>query len=77
MSEQATIPKPAQILVWSALAVYAVARLCQLYADRLPTLLIVVLHVIPPAVFALVHGRVLYRARGIFGFTALCLAWLG
>jgi uncharacterized membrane protein len=77
VSEQVTIPKPAQILLCAALATYAGARICQLYADRLPTLLIVVLHVIPPAVFALVHGRILYRSRGIFVFTALCLGVAG
>lgn len=31
------------------------------------------LHVIPPAVFALVHGRILYGTKGIATFTAYCL----
>jgi uncharacterized membrane protein len=61
--------------VWGTLLVYVVARICQLYADRLPTLLIVVLHVVPPALFALVHGSFLYRLRGISIFAAFCLGF--
>ena len=60
----------------TASAVYAGARFCQLYADRLPSLLVVVLHVVPPAVFALVHGSLLYR-KGILVFTAICLSVAG
>ena len=66
-----------KILLWTTLAIYLCARICQLYADRLPTLLIVVLHVIPPAVFALVHGSILYRFRGVVVFTAFCLGVAG
>jgi Carotenoid biosynthesis protein len=75
--EDHTIPMPTQIVLWAALAIYAGARMCALCADRLPTLLIVVLHVIPPAVFALVHGSILYRFRGVLVFTALCLGVAG
>jgi uncharacterized membrane protein len=57
------------------LLVYVVARICQLYADRLPTLLIVELHVIPPALFALAHGSVLYRAKGMSIFVIFCLGF--
>ena len=59
--------------LWGMLFVYVMARICQLYADHLPTLLIVVLHVVPPALFALVHGSVLYRPKGISIFAALCV----
>lgn len=61
--------------MWLALVLYALARLCQLYADRLPDLMIVMLHVIPPAVFALLHGSALYRRKGILVFTAFCLGF--
>jgi putative membrane protein len=37
-------------------------------------LAVVALHVIPPAVFALIHGARLYGSRGILIFIALCLA---
>jgi putative membrane protein len=52
---------------------YAVGRICQTYSDRLPTLLIVALHVIPPALFALVHGAALYRVKGIAVFSFFCV----
>ena len=55
------------------MAVYALARVSQLFADRLPVLLIVILHVVPPAVFALAHGSVMYRVRGTLIFTGCCL----
>lgn len=61
------------ILLWIVIAVYAAARLCQLYADILPTLLIVVLHVIPPAIFALLHGRIRYGLKGFSVFVISCL----
>ena len=77
MGEVDTIPRPMQVLLWATIAIYLGARICQLYADRLPTLLIVVLHVVPPAVFALVHGSILYRFRGTLVFTALCLGVAG
>jgi uncharacterized membrane protein len=65
------------VLLWSTLVVYVGARACQLYADRLPSVLIVVLHVVPPAVFALVHGSILYRVRGMLAFTGFCLGVAG
>jgi putative membrane protein len=62
-------------MVWAMLLVYVLARICQVYADRLPTLFIVVLHVVSPALFALAHGSALYRARGIVVFAAFCLGF--
>jgi putative membrane protein len=59
--------------LWITLALYAAARVSQLYADRLPILLIVYLHVVPPAIFAGVHGSLVLGRRGILTFAALCL----
>jgi uncharacterized membrane protein len=70
-----TTTKVRTSLLWAALLLYVLARLCQLYADKLATLLIVVLHVVPPAVFALLHGRLLYRWKGILAFTVCCLGF--
>jgi putative membrane protein len=56
------------------LLLYAAGRVLQLYAGKVPDLLIVVLQVLPPAIFAGVHGSRIYRVRGIFIFVALCLA---
>jgi len=61
--------------LWGMLFLYAMARISQVYADRLPTLLIVILHVVPPALFALAHGSFLYRAKGMAVFAALCLGF--
>lgn len=36
-------------------------------------LAVVALHVIPPAIFALIHGAMVYRLRGILVFLAICL----
>lgn len=77
MYAEAHISRRSKLVLCASLALYVVARLCQLYADRLPTLLIVVLHVIPPAVFALAHGRLLYQSKGILVFTVICLGVSG
>lgn len=64
-------------MLGALLALYVSARVCQLYADRLPTLLIVALHVVPPAIFALVHGSLIYRFKGILVFALVCLSVAG
>src|SRR5580658_11184110 len=56
-----------------ALLLFLVARILQLFAGRVPSLLIVTFHVIPPALFAVVHGARIYRSRGILLFAGLCL----
>lgn len=63
-----------EAVLWLALFLYLQARICQLFADRLPSLLIVVLHVVPPAAFALVHGSIVYRWKGIVVFAVTCLS---
>ena len=73
MTKSAVLLKCQTLFLWMVLLFYVAARLCQLYADRLPALMIVMLHVIPPAVFALVHGSILYRKQGMAIFTACCL----
>lgn len=60
-------------LLLALVLIYAVARLLQIAPTRLPALLIVLLHVVPPALFALLHGWRLYGARGILVFSAACL----
>ncbi|HEY6371555.1 MAG TPA: carotenoid biosynthesis protein [Candidatus Sulfotelmatobacter sp.] len=39
----------------------------------MPSLLIVIFHVIPPALFAVIHGARIYSSRGILVFATLCL----
>ena len=67
------ITKWRESFLWGMLLLYLLGRICLLYADQLPMLLIVVLHVVPPALFSLAHGSVLYRTKGVFIFAALCL----
>src|ERR1700688_3911427 len=62
-----------RFLLLALLFLFLVARTLQLFAGRVPNLLIVTLHVIPPALFALVHGACIYRSRGILIFATLCL----
>jgi hypothetical protein len=51
--------------LWALVAAYAGARILQSFPDRVPMLAIVAAHVIPPAAFALFHGRIHYGLRGI------------
>ena len=51
---------------------YAIARVLQVFPGRVPMLAVLALHILPPIVFALVHGAMLYRARGILAFFGIC-----
>jgi putative membrane protein len=75
MAASSTIARWRSFTIWGLLLLYVLARICQLYADRLPSLLIVVLHVIPPAIFALAHGSAVYGRKGIWMFVAFCLGF--
>jgi uncharacterized membrane protein len=66
-------PAGANHVLWALIVLYAVARVLQLFAGRIPMLAIVALHVFPPAVFALIHGSRFYGSRGIVTFVAICL----
>lgn len=68
------VSRSKSVLLWACLLLYVVGRFCQLCAGRLPTLLIVLLHVVPLAGCALIHGHILYRTRGILLFAAFCLS---
>jgi uncharacterized membrane protein len=59
--------------LWLLLAIYAIARVLQAYPGRVPMLVIVALHVLPPMCFALVHGARAYTVRGILTFVFLCM----
>jgi uncharacterized membrane protein len=60
-------------VLWALIAIYAVARVLQIFPDKVPMLAIVALHVLPPILFALFHGAMLYTTRGILIFFAICL----
>ncbi len=62
-------------VLWGALVVYGSARVCQLYAGRLPTIVIVILHGIPPAIFAIAHGSALYGPKRMSVLAVCCLGF--
>ncbi len=65
--------EPVRLLLLGLIFLYLVGRCLQLFAGQVPNLLIVVLHVVPPALFALVHGVHIYGARRMVAFTTICL----
>lgn len=61
------------VFLAAMLFLYAAGRVLQIFPERVPPLLIVVLQVVPPALFALAHGARRYGWRGILVFAVLCL----
>jgi putative membrane protein len=60
------------LTLWALVSIYAAARVLQLFPA--PILLLVILHVFPPLLFAVIHGSLAYRLRGILLFSALSFA---
>ncbi len=60
------------LLLCGLIAIYAVARLLQVWPNNMPMGGVVALHVFPPIVFALIHGALIYRIRGILIFVSIC-----
>jgi uncharacterized membrane protein len=58
--------------LYALITIYVVSRVLQGFPQRAPMLLIVTLHVVPPLLFALLHGRMLWGWRGILGFFGIC-----
>jgi putative membrane protein len=73
MTKNADIGKGQMVILWTMLALYATGRVMQMYPERFSILPIVLLQVAPPAIFAWVHGSILYRWRGMAAFTVFCL----
>ncbi len=63
------VPSTTTATLWGLVSICAVARVLQLFPA--PLLLLVILHVVPPLLFALLHGARAYRWRGILLFSAL------
>lgn len=59
--------------LWAFITIYAAARVLQVFPDNVPMLAIIALHILPPILFALLHGAMLYTTRGILIFFAICL----
>jgi len=74
MPTSPAIAKHQTVILWLALSLYALSRICQIYPDTFSVPLIVFMQVVFPAIFAIVHGSILYGVRGILAFTAICLS---
>lgn len=61
------------LVLWALLLLYANARVLQIFPGKVPIVAVVALHVLPPIVFALIHGAIFYRTRGILVLFAFCL----
>jgi uncharacterized membrane protein len=61
-------------ILWALMALYAYSRILQVFPGRASMREVLALHVLPPALFALIHGAVLYRIRGSVTFILICLA---
>lgn len=59
--------------LWFFLALYAVARFLPLAAGNIPVFVIAALHILPPLLFAFVHGTSLLGRRAILTFFLLFL----
>jgi uncharacterized membrane protein len=58
---------------FSLIVLYSAARVLEVFPGGVPMLAIVALHVLPPLVFAWMHGTQLYGWRGMLTFFAICL----
>lgn len=65
--------KATHLVLWTLITVYAYSRILQVFPGRASMLEVVALHVIPPLLFALIHGTSLYRLRGSIAFILICL----
>jgi putative membrane protein len=61
------------VSMWLLMLLYGGARVLQILPGKLPLVAVVALHVLPLLVFALIHGAMSYRLRGILIFFAICL----
>jgi uncharacterized membrane protein len=59
------------LALYTLIAIYGVSRVLQGFPQSAPMLAIVTLHVVPPLLFALLHGRMIWGWRGILVFFAI------
>jgi len=73
MSERVHSRQKTHLVLGTLIAIYAYSRILQTFPGRASILEIVALHVLPPLLFALIHGTILYRLRGSLAFIVMCL----
>ena len=59
------------VVLWAFLLLYLVTRVLEVFPESTPTLGIVALHVLLPAIFAAIHGTVVGRTRQVLLFFAI------
>jgi hypothetical protein len=59
------------LALWALIAIYAFSRVLQVFPGPVPVLAVVALHVLPPAIFAWMHGARVYGQRGMLVFFAV------
>jgi len=62
---------------YALIVCYAVSRLLQAFPQHAPLILTVTLHVLPPMLFALLHGRILWGPRAILVFFSISFVVAG
>ena len=72
-SKVAEMPFVVYLALSILILIYAAARVLQIFPGKIPMLAVVCLHVMPPLVFAFIHGVFFYRIRGILVFLTLCV----
>src|SRR5579859_3898541 len=60
--------RQAYFFLWAMVALYAGARVLQLFTAGLPMLAVLGMHILPALAFALVHGTMQYRLRNSIAF---------
>ena len=60
-------------LLWALLVLYVSGQFLELFSGGIPTVKIVALQVLPAAIFAIVHGSLSYRFRGMITLVSLCV----
>jgi putative membrane protein len=63
-----------KLAVWALIAIYSFSRVLQVFPGPFPMVAVVALHVVPPAIFAWIHGATAYGWRAMLVFFAVCLA---
>jgi len=58
--------------LWTLLGLYAIARLTQVFPNRIPFVVIIACHVLPALGFAFLHGAARYRTRGVMVYVLVC-----
>jgi uncharacterized membrane protein len=65
------------LALYALIAIYAVSPVLQGFPQSAPMLAVLMLHVVAPLLFALLHGQILWGWRGILVFFAICSALSG